>query len=88
MSRTVRTFAVFALVLAAASAPAPAAGQSGAQAQVFNLGQQLERLASGLAVESYERFRDWNGAISDQEQAILFKSEAFAASCRLLLKLT
>ena len=88
MNRTIRTFAALALVLAAAFGPAPAAGQSGARAQVFNFGQQLERLASALAQESYERFRGWNGAISDQEQAILFKSEAFAASCRLFLKLT
>jgi len=88
MSRTFRILTVLALALAAATGPSPAAGQSGGRAQVYNLGQEMERLATGLAQESFERFRGWNGTISDQEQAILFKSEAFAASCRLFLKLT
>ncbi len=54
---------------------------------IFDLGVELERLAASLAQESFDHFKGWNGAISDQEQAILFKSEAFAASCRLFLKL-
>jgi hypothetical protein len=29
----------------------------------------------------------WNGIVSDQEQAILFKSEEFTAACRLFSKL-
>jgi len=63
----------------------PAAGQRN---QIFEIGTELERQATALAQESFDHFRGWNGAISDQEQAILFKSEAFAASCRLFLKLT
>ena len=56
--------------------------------EIYRLGLELERQASYLAQNSYEHFKGWGGAISDQEQAILFKSEAFAASCRLFLKLT
>jgi hypothetical protein len=55
---------------------------------IYDLGLELERLATSLAQESFDHFKGWNGAISDQEQAILFKSEAFAASCRLFLRLT
>jgi hypothetical protein len=55
---------------------------------IYDLGIELERLATSLAQESFDHFKDWNGTISDQEQAILFKSEAFAASCRLFLRLT
>jgi len=54
---------------------------------IYRLGIELERQATYLAQSSYEHFKGWNGAISDQEQAILFKSEAFAASCRLFLKI-
>jgi hypothetical protein len=56
--------------------------------RIFNLGMELERQATTLAQESFDHFRGWNGTISDREQGILFKSEAFAASCRLFLKLT
>jgi hypothetical protein len=49
---------------------------------------ELERQAAALAQESFDHFREWNGTITDREQGILFKSEAFAASCRLFLKLT
>jgi hypothetical protein len=79
-------------VLSPGDSSGPAATQepvfSGDQrSQVYDLGVELERQATALAQESFEHFRGWNGAISDQEQAILFKSEAFAASCRLFLKL-
>jgi hypothetical protein len=60
----------------------------GQRSQIYDLGLELERQATALAKESFEHFRGWNGTISDEEQAILFKSEAFAASCRLFLKLT
>ena len=88
MKRIIRIATILALAFAVIPGPAPAAGQSGARTQVFDLGQELERQAIALAQESFDHFRGWNGAISDQEQAILFKSEAFAASCRLFLKLT
>ena len=54
---------------------------------ICRLGIELERQATYLAQSSYEHFKGWNGEISDQEQAILFKSESFAASCRLFLKI-
>jgi len=56
--------------------------------EIYRLGLELERQASYLAQNSYEHFKGWGNAITDQEQAILFKSEAFAASCRLFLRLT
>ena len=55
---------------------------------IYRLGLDLERQASYLAQSSYDHFKGRSGTISDQEQAVLFKSEAFAASCRLFLKLT
>jgi len=58
------------------------------RSRIYELGMELEQQASALAQESFDHFQGWNGAISDKEQAILFKSEAFAASCRLFLKLT
>jgi hypothetical protein len=85
MKRIVRLSALAALVFAAVAAPV--AAQSGARSRVYDLGIELERQATALAQESFDHFRGWNGTISDQEQAILFKSEAFAASCRLFLKL-
>jgi hypothetical protein len=57
------------------------------RSSIISLAGDLEQKAVGLAQNSYEYFKGWNGAISDQEQAVLFKSEAFAASCRLFLKL-
>jgi hypothetical protein len=65
--------------------PSPALPQ---RSRIYDIGMELERQATALAQESFDHFRGWNGTISDQEQAILFKSEAFAASCRLFLKLT
>lgn len=56
--------------------------------EIYRLGIELERQASALAQDSYQHFKGWGGTISDQEQAILFKSEAFASSCRLFLRLT
>ena len=77
---------VIAVIVLALAAP-PAAGQSGPRGRVYELGIELERQATALAQESFDHFRGWNGTISDEEQAVLFKSEAFAASCRLFLKL-
>jgi len=55
---------------------------------IYRLGVDLEEAATYLAESNFEHFKGWDGAISEQEQAILFKSEAFAASCRLFLKLS
>lgn len=52
------------------------------------IGMDLENQAAHLAQSSYNHFKEWDGVLSEKEQAILFKSEAFSASCRLFLKLT
>jgi hypothetical protein len=61
--------------------------QADRRAALYDLAANLVQLAASLAQDSFEHFKGWNGTISDQEQAILFKSEGFAASCRLFLKL-
>ena len=43
--------------------------------------------AAELAVESFDHFKGWSNEISDEEQVVLFKSEAFVASCRLFNRL-
>ncbi len=43
--------------------------------------------AEYLANSSYDYFMGWNGIISNSEQAVLFKTEEFAAACRLFNKL-
>lgn len=55
---------------------------------VYGLGLELEKRAVELAESSFEHFKGWNGEVSDREQAVLFKSESFLASCRLFLRLT
>ncbi len=55
---------------------------------IRNLGDKLTQQAAYLAQSSFDHFKGWKGEITDQEQAILFKSEAFAASCRLFLRLS
>jgi len=54
---------------------------------IYRLGVELEKQASYLAQSSFEHFKGRKGEISDMEQAVLFKSEAFSSSCRLFLKL-
>ena len=60
---------------------------SGQREEISILAMELEKIATELALSSYDHFRGWNGEISDQEQAALFRSEAFAASSRLFVKL-
>ncbi|MCX6558159.1 MAG: hypothetical protein NTW95_12150 [Candidatus Aminicenantes bacterium] len=55
---------------------------------IRELGDKLAQQAAYLSQSSFEHFKGWKGEISDSEQAILFKSEAFAASCRLFLRLS
>ena len=62
--------------------------QADRRGQIYNLGLELADRAGYLAQSSYDQFEGWDGTISDQEQAVLFESEAFAASCRLFVKLT
>lgn len=56
--------------------------------EIYGLALELEKQASFLAQTSFDNFKGWNSNISDEEQAVLFKSEAFLASCRLFLRLT
>jgi hypothetical protein len=51
------------------------------------LSADLVRQAEYLSQTSFEYFQGWNGMITNQEQAILFKAEEFAAACRLFNKL-
>jgi hypothetical protein len=55
--------------------------------EIIALGEELTQRAADLAQGSFEHFMGWRGEISDEEQAALFKSEAFAASCRLFVRL-
>jgi hypothetical protein len=54
---------------------------------IYRLGVDLERTASQLAKSNYDHFKGWNAEFTDVEQSVLFKSEAFVASCRLFLRL-
>lgn len=54
---------------------------------VGQLSLELVRQAEYLSESSYGYFMGWNGTISNAEQALLFKSEEFAAACRLFSKL-
>lgn len=83
-TKTMKTAAAGILFAALLAVPAHADRRS----QVFNLGMELAEKAGYLAQSSYDQFDGWDGTISDQEQAVLFESEAFAASCRLFVKLT
>jgi hypothetical protein len=65
-----------------------AAAQADRKQQIYSLALELEKQASFLAQTSFDHFKGWNNNISDEEQAVLFKSEAFLASCRLFLRLT
>jgi hypothetical protein len=57
------------------------------RSDILELAVRLEQQAASLARESFEHFKGWKGEISDQEQGILFKSEAFSACCRLFVSL-
>jgi len=54
--------------------------------RIYDLAATLAEQAAAIAQESFDHFKGYNGAISDQEQGILFKSESFLSSCRLFLK--
>lgn len=55
---------------------------------VYSLGVELERAADSLAREAFDHFSGRDGTISDEEQSVLFKSEAFLSACRLFVRLT
>jgi hypothetical protein len=80
-----RRAGAIALMVLTFTALSPGADRRG---MIYSLGLELEKQATGMALNSFEHFKGWNNAISDREQAVLFKSEAFAASSRLFLRLT
>lgn len=55
---------------------------------IYELAKQLVDVSLRMSQVSYDHYKGWGSEISDQEQAILFKAESFAASCRLFLRLT
>jgi hypothetical protein len=62
--------------------------QAGQRQSIYNMGLELERQAADIAESSFSHFRGRNDTISDTEQAVLFKSEAFLAYTRLFLRLS
>jgi hypothetical protein len=54
---------------------------------VLKLSGDLVRQAEHLSKTSFDYFKGWNGEINNKEQAVLFKTEEFAAACRLFNKL-
>ncbi len=55
---------------------------------IYELAKQLTDMSFRMSQVSYDHYKGWGSEISDQEQAVLFKAESFAASCRLFLRLT
>ncbi len=84
MNRKIRP-SIFFLSLFLISALSAGADQ---RQEVNKLAIRLEQQASHIAQTSFSHFKGRNSTITDAEQAALFKSEAFLASCRLFLRLT
>jgi hypothetical protein len=80
-----KSFLALTLVLSLAAGLPLAADQ---RQEIYSLALELEREAESLALASFDHFRGRDDTISDEEQAVLFKSEGFLAACRLFLKLT
>ena len=81
-----KQWAVF--VLGALLIPLSTAAAADQRQSISTLGAELERQAADIAQSSFAHFRGRNNVISEAEQAVLFKSEAFLASARLFLRLT
>ena len=75
-------------VVCALFIPLLAASAADQRQSIYRLAVELERQASDIAQSSFSHFRGRNNVITDAEQAVLFKSEAFLASVRLFLRLT
>ena len=54
---------------------------------VGQLSVELVRHAETLAQASFQYYMGWNGVMTDSEQAVLFKTEEFAAAARLFGRL-
>jgi len=78
-------FCAWALVMLLS---APEAAPASSRQDIQNLADKLVQQAAYLSQSSFDNFKGWKDEISDSEQAALFKSEAFAASCRLFLRLS
>jgi hypothetical protein len=87
-----------AVLAAAACVPVPAPGPGlepaagvpvgpGGRGSMARLSGELADRADALSRASYDHFKGWNGRISDEEQAVLFKSEEFSAAARLFGRL-
>lgn len=83
MIRNALIRAALFVLLAALSVAVPASGRQ----DILRLADGLARDADHLARNSFDDFKGRSGEISEREQAVLFKTEAFAASCRLFLRL-
>ena len=84
MKKNVMLFALAVFMVAAFAQEAFASSRQDIQ----ELGDKLAQQAANLAQSNFDHFKGWKNEISDREQAVLFKSEAFAASCRLFLRLS
>ncbi|MCX6555654.1 MAG: hypothetical protein NTZ12_11690 [Candidatus Aminicenantes bacterium] len=78
-------FCAWALVMLLS---APEAAPASSRQDIQDLADKLVQQATYLSQSSFDNFKGWKDEISDSEQAALFKSEAFAASCRLFLRLS
>jgi hypothetical protein len=77
--------ALFAITLAGTLA---ATAWADTRPEISRLASRLEQEATAIAESGGDHFKGWSGEISDREQGILFKSEAFAAGCRLFIRLS
>ena len=57
------------------------------QRAVYEFAVELEQRAAFVAQSTFDHFRGWNNTITEAEQAVLFRTESFAASCRLFNRL-
>ncbi len=82
MKRSVSTFVAVWLAGACLLSAASARRQT-----IARLGEELAQSATALANDTFERLRGGRDEISVEEQAILFRIEAFASGCRLFARL-
>lgn len=66
----------------------PSASLADRRSAVLTLAVELEKRATAMAEDTFQYFKGRSGLISEREQAVLFKAESFAASCRLFIRLT
>lgn len=76
-----------ALCWTSATARAGQFGSSGSRDRIVGLARELEDHATSVARDTFDHFRSLNRTMTSEEQAVLFKSEEFAASCRLFARL-